>query len=469
MSAALLGAESRPAYAQAGGGGSPGAQQPQAPPAGTGRAPSAWLVNGVGSVGQTLTGSLSIGGGRFERRPDTTLNPLLTPSDSAISYVNGGLFYGVDAGRSNLSAGFTAFGNYFPAFSDEILFGYSGSATASLAVTSRTTLTATQGAYLEPPLARSLQGIFGPGAGGGAIPPVLDPGRIEERALTLTTGVGLQHQLTSRSSLSLSYRRWRYDLRDQSLIQISDDASIRYTHALTGGLSFHAGYRYGTSRVEGVDVPPTERSGIDAGLDYGRALSLTRNTTLAFGAGTTVAREGDNNRFLLTGNVQLDHQIGRSWNTGVFYRRTADYVEGITGIVMTDGVGTFLGGQVGRRVSLSLQADASRGNIGLEDRNPFNSYRAGAGLSIAMSQSTGLGISYSYFQSDFDNGSFLLSPGLQKYQGHSTSVNVGWRYLQFGVAYSRYLYLSNRDQSLTASVSLFAPLVARTRRPDASR
>jgi hypothetical protein len=161
--------------------------------------------------------------------------------------------------------------------------------------------------------------------------------------------------------------------------------------------------------------------------------------------------------------------IGRSWSTGVFYRRNADFVEGITGIVQTDSVGTYLGGQLGRRMSVNAQAGATRGGIGLENQNPFTTYFAGAGTSIAVSREVGIGVNYSYYRSEFASGDFLLTPGLQNYQGHSVSTSLGWRYLQFGVAYSRSHYLSNRDQSLTASVSLFAPLFARTRRPNAAR
>ena len=233
-----------PTFAQMGGGAGQ-AQAPQPPPPGTdGREPRAWFSNGSGGVGQQLTGSIALNGGTFRR---LALEPDGAATDSAIAAMSGGLYYSLDGGRAGITAGYQGFASRYGDLTEDTLYGHSGTVTGNLSLSARTTVSASQGVYYEPPVARSLGSIFDPG--GGAILPGIDVGAIEDRALSYISSADVRHQFSTRTDLSVGYRHWVFDMRGEdgesgTRDQVTDDALAQLTHILGAGFSLRLGYRY---------------------------------------------------------------------------------------------------------------------------------------------------------------------------------------------------------------------------------
>ena len=95
-----------------------------------------------------------------------------------------------------------------------------------------------------------------------------------------------------------------------------------------------------------------------------------------------------------------------------------------------------------RRVSVQAGVGTSSGNAGFDTPdNGLRSSSASASLNYGITRYVGLGVQYTYYYSSYESG---------------VDLPPGW--------------LRNLDrQSISANVNLWAPLMTRTRRPNASR
>jgi len=463
---ALVGA-SAPAFAQ----GQPSQPGVTQAPAGTSGGPRrAWFGNGAGRLGQNLSGRLSLGGGQIQQKLTNSVTFDETVRRSENWHASGGLTYGLTGSRASLAVSGGSNVQSFPALAGNAVISYWGLVNTAGQLSTRTNVSASVGAYREPTIARYFRGLFDSGSGQGLSPDIDigDFGDVRDVALSYQATADLSQALTTHSVLSFGYahRRSRYGSADQS--QIHDNASARYRVSLTPSLGFHAGYRYIVSRSDLADAVKSEGHDIDAGIDFSKAfsLSLSPNTTLSFGTGSSIVRSRNQTRFVVTGNVGLTHRIGRSWSAGAHYSRNVRFLEGVTDIAVVDSLGADVGGSVSRRAGVGASVSATRGNVGLGSaQNPFRGLTARVGTSVAASTNVGVSINYTYFRSRFDRADFLLSPDLRAFERHSAGVSVGfWGLVAVGVNYTNYNRQLNHNQAVLASVTLFAPLYARVRR-----
>jgi hypothetical protein len=90
------------------------------------------------------------------------------------------------------------------------------------------------------------------------------------------------------------------------------------------------------SRVRHARPRPRDRSGrprvlhnVQAGINYGRPLSISRRTSFSFSTGSAIAVRDDLSNpdaapattARLTGNASLTHELGRTWTARATYRR----------------------------------------------------------------------------------------------------------------------------------------------------
>jgi hypothetical protein len=115
---------------------------------------------------------------------------------------------------------------------------------------------------------------------------------------------------------------------------------------------------------------------IDAGVDYERALSLTRRTTLDFSTGSAIVSlpalavsldqvGGTELQFRLVGNVGLTHEMGRTWRARIAYNRDVGFAEAFAQPVFADAVTASLTGFFNRRIDLTVTGGFSSGEVGL--------------------------------------------------------------------------------------------------------
>jgi hypothetical protein len=215
--------------------------------------------------------------------------------------------------------------------------------------------------------------------------------------------------------------------------------SARLTHDLGRGLNAHAGYGYSDARYRQDDRYVNHN--IDLGVDYNRSLSFSgRRTTLSFGTGTSASRSGSverrgSFRFRATGSAQLSHEIGRTWDASLAYDRGLRFSETWTEPLFTDTVTARVGGLVNRRSQIHVTARALRGNG--YSGGGAKSYSAVAGLTVAITRYVNTGLTYMYYQHQFASELSLAAGFPRSYEG----------------------------QSIRASVTVWAPLFQRERRP----
>jgi hypothetical protein len=138
-----------------------------------------------------------------------------------------------------------------------------------------------------------------------------------------------------------------------------------YARPITRSATMKLGYGIRVSDGKSLDGRPEVMHNIDVGVDYGRALSFSRRTSLTFGTGSAIAVAEDvpatdgqrRTSIRLTGHAALVHHLGRTWTASLQYSRGFRTQDGLDQLYFTDAVTAGIGGLVSRRLSLSANAN----------------------------------------------------------------------------------------------------------------
>ncbi len=251
----------------------------------------------------------------------------------------------------------------------------------------------------------------------------------------------MAYRVTQRTSLTANYG---YGVAGEAGRQdrfVSHNLGGGVSYQLARGIALRAGYQYGEARYGTSDEPVLNQS-IDAGVDYNRSLSFSRRTSLSFSTGSAATRTENGTQFRATGDATLQHEIGRSWSASLGYRRGVTLSESWREPVMSDSAAVTFGGMINRRMQFASMLQGALGSVGSQSSGgTFDNYYATSNLSIALTRFMQAGVSYSYYHHRFDQ-SVVLPVGAEP--------------------------LSER-QSVSANISLWAPLLQRSRRPNAPR
>lgn len=247
------------------------------------------------------------------------------------------------------------------------------------------------------------------------------------------SSIDLEQDFSARSSMNVyySYRLIHY-LSDEELLQDTNwnTAGARYQHRLTKDFGYHLGAGYQHYNTSG-DQPRTTFYIIDAGVDYGRALSLTRTTQLKFGVGTTIARGNapgsdeppfGNQRLYVVGNADLSQELGRSWLERTYYRREINYDTGFGQPSLYDVVGTQVIGLLSHRVDVMGGVSYQTARIGLQNNN-YHSWYATGQVRTAITRNLAAYAYYYYNLSDLA-ADLILPPGVPRHVDRQ-GVRVG--------------------------------------------
>jgi hypothetical protein len=250
-------------------------------------------------------------------------------------------------------------------------------------------------------------------------------------ALTYTTDAGMTQQIGRRSTLSMTFyaQRTMFGEAQTDLDQMSLNAEASLSHRLSRHLSLRTGYglrsaRYPTSGLEMLRV-----HAIDLGLDYSRALSLTRRTTFTFSSGSVITKLDDGMAYVVTGDATLVRMIGRTWNARVAVKRDVHLLDGFAEPVLANTFTSSIGGGLSRHMSMSTSVGVSDGTVGVVNNgnNNYWNWTAGAGWRLAVGRRASLDAQYFYYGHRFDEG-VVLAPGLN-YQQLRQGLRVGMTWL----------------------------------------
>jgi opacity protein-like surface antigen len=248
-----------------------------------------------------------------------------------------------------------------------------------------------------------------------------------------TTGVGYTKTLGAKSSLTGLYSFSQVIYPDDPFDYRSQTGAFTFGHRLTRHASLHIGYGYSAADyIERPDENPHRLHTLDMGVDYGRALSISRRTRVTFSTGSAFLRSADTLNsaggftFHVLGAANLIHEMGRTWTTTFAYNRSVQFHEGFTEPLLSNAVTAELNGLISRRLRFDSLASYSFGRVGAESDNSYNSAHVDAGLEFALTRMLALYTRYLHYRYSFDEPAVLdprVPPALDR-QGVRFGLNV---------------------------------------------
>ena len=211
---------------------------------------------------------------------------------------------------------------------------------------------------------------------------------------------------------------------------ISRYASLRLGYAYRQG---QYGFR-GTNAGGGLHD-------IDIGVDYNRALSLTRRTTFDFSTGSALITTpltdaaldvGSNNdlQFRLVGQAGLTHEMGRTWRARAGYTRGVGFAEAFAQPVVADGVNVSLTGFASRRLDVTVNGSFTTGEVGLgptlntsASTSSFDAWNVSARTRYALGSMWAIYAEYFYYSQDL--GTAVIVPSGVPSVLERQSIQVG--------------------------------------------
>jgi hypothetical protein len=359
----------------------------------------------------------------------------------AVGAASGSLSYALQRDKVGFGASFGEATRYYPNNAETVINSYTETIGINYRPTNRTTLAANQFVAYQPFVLSSLfPALFDPQPGQLNLPPV-DLATGLASYLTYGANAGITHQLSRRVSFTAGYNWQESDTPyiNTSLAQYGGNAGLRF--GLTRNLGLRVGYARQEGRYAGLnDEVVTET--YDIGLDYQKALSISRRTTVSFSSGTSAIENTQsaarNRTYFVTGAARLNHEIGRSWLASAAYDRGVQFVDTLLLPVLSDSFSGNVRGLITRRLEFNSGVQGSTGRIGFSraEGQSFDTYQAFSSLAYALSRFANVSVSYSYYQYKFD-GDTLLPTGIAR-------------------DFDR--------QSVRANLNLWAPLMNKTRR-----
>ncbi len=337
------------------------------------------------------------------------------------------LDYSKKAGRAAFDfTGGTSY-RYYPSIKEMNGFNYWASVGFSAKLSSRTDFRATESASYSP--FYSFGGFPGlaPSVPGDVAPISPDYPLLEQAAISLFSSASIDHRLTPRASLSADYSLSYTDYRNQNQPFRNWGAGGRFSYRLSSRAGLHLGYHfrrgtyglyYGNRPIDGHDI--------DVGIDYNRALSFSRKTTVGFSTGSSIYRSFSpggttvisdwqyKTHYMVTGNAYLNRQIGRSWTARLDYRRGLQFVQGFPDPFFSDSVSAGVGGFMGPRSRLNFTAAYTTGDVGINiGGRGYDSYTGVASYQFALGKWGALFADYNYYHYVFDP-TVPLPPGMSR-------------------------------------------------------
>jgi hypothetical protein len=334
---------------------------------------------------------------------------------------------------------------YLPDLDNGVIASHGAGVNGSVQLSQRTMVSGDFALNFQPLSASSLfPGLF-QAEGAPPLPTDYDLGAVTDNYLSDAGSVQVSHSLTKRTGLSFGYTQSHSKATAQQFGQESAGISGGVSHALGKGLGLRLGYgrrigQYGNAAPGAAGT--VRQHTIDAGVNFNRALSFSRQTQLSFSTGSGVFSDGVGERYDLTGAANLSHQWGRSWSTGIGYSRQMGFIDALIQPTFANSLSASLTGLLSRRFSVDAGGGMSDGTIGLTgDTNGYRAYRATAGLTTGITSTVGVRVDYVYYTYRFETTQFLPT---------ALGRNI-------------------RRQSVQVSLDFSAPLIYRGRSANAAR
>jgi hypothetical protein len=354
-----------------------------------------------------------------------------------------GMSYSLRGERLNLNTSAATSARYYPSAETQIVRGSMGRFSIGTSFSEGTSVSAATAVSYQP---YTFSAVFPPVAVSQPVIEVPDLLPIVAVApdmsyLMVSGDAGISHRLSERAAIGASYGYRATDDAGSTGQFVSQSLGGRFTYQVAKGFGVRAGYQHAQTTYAN-DVEPVVNHAIDAGVDYGRALSFSRRTSVSFGTGSSATSVDDRMYVRATGSARLNHEIGRTWTASATYARGVTVNESWQEPVFSDSVAGGVGGLITRRLQFQSSVSTSMGTVGVpSNRQRFDSTYGTLALSYAVSRFINTSVTYMYYHHQFDQA--IVLPG--------SAPRTADR------------------QSITANVSLWAPVFHRARRVNATR
>jgi hypothetical protein len=256
------------------------------------------------------------------------------------------------------------------------------------------------------------------------------------------SGVDFMQNLTQKLGASVGYTYYTYDSEGEVSNYVAETISGRLSYQVTKSLSAYGGYNHTITDSRDELLDSYGGGSVDAGVNFNKALSLTRRTSLGFSTGLSGVRYADQTSYYFTGSANLTHELGRSWTATLEAHRTVSFYQTFGQPTLSNAVSGGVSGLLNRRVTFGANGGWSGGSVGLSSTaSSFDAAIAGAHLRVALGRRAGLTLSYTMVNYRFDAAKPIPS-------GYSPEM---------------------RTQTARITFDWFQPLVTIARRADASR
>jgi hypothetical protein len=325
--------------------------------------------------------------------------------------VNGGsvgLAYQLQHSKLSFGASGSTSGSYYPSLQDPLYLTYGGGVGLGYRLSDKSRINVVESLSYSPFYGlTSFPALVSPQLGQTVPVDEIQSAALENHILS-TFSITYSHQIARRTELSLAFNDYRSLSASGDRDTSSQSASARTTTTIAKGLAVRLGYAFSGTLYGGLTETRVRMHSIDAGLDFARALSLSRRSTLTFGTGSTVFTDQSRTSYTLTGHAQYVREIGRSWAATVSFSRNAGIEDTYRAPVVSDSLAAGFGGLINRRLQVQTGVGAAYGNVGLSGpTSKYHGYYGTAGLTIGLTRVLGLSVNYGYYTYSYDGVVFL--------------------------------------------------------------
>ena len=270
----------------------------------------------------------------------------------------------------------------------------------------------------------------------------------ELHAVRLASSVGLAKTFGRYTSLNGTYQLRQVEVLGSDVPDARFDdrksqigtINFQYLRPMTRHAALSLGYGIRAADDRHDTGQPDLLHNVNAGVNYGRALSFSRRTSFSFSTGSAIAvldrldtssdttsgtpANDRRTRAYLIGNAALIHEIGRSWTASLTYSRALRTWDELQQLYFTESISSGLGGLVSRRLSLS--AAASWANSTLENRGggSHRGYAANLRAQYALARLLALYAQYGYYHYRFSDDLALADRFPRELNRHGVRVGL---------------------------------------------
>lgn len=361
-----------------------------------------------------------------------------------------GLTYTLAKTTERFSIGGSSAGllQYRPGFEDHVTPSFNGDLHMTAKLTRTTTLSAGEAVSYRPNYSDGLTPVAGGDIGFDSLT-ASDPDfdLFQLRTVRTASFVTLEQRFGRKLALSGGYQFRTLDVEQEEGLEEqasrfhdyrshAASVALNYTNRLSPHAELVLGYGVRVKENDRITSEPRLMHNVNAGVNYSRALSFSRRTSLNFGTGSTIITREQlqvpdaepRTRIHLLGNANLVHEMGRTWTAQLSYARGLASRDGFSELYSTSALSAVVEGLVTRRLSFSSNASLSRSTLDRAGANAHDRTSATAQATYALTSYLAVYTRYIYYQYDYGEDIPLdprFAGGLER-QGVRLGLTTSW-------------------------------------------